>query len=173
MKSEMTTAVGSVLDVREARLVVLHDVWSGYSHRSPITAVYELRRTARGGLAGEGRLSTGQNEPKTVRVAMKSATAKAFLGVIASAPLAPAGAHAGPEILVTDSYPHVEIALHVGPSGHDKAGFALLHTRSQSEFGAPWSAFIDGVAYAIVGDEIGRALQSLDRTLKRVEQRRP
>lgn len=158
---------GSLLNLDEARLVVIHDVWSGYNPASPIAAVYDLRRTPSKGFRGEGRFSTSLAEPRTVSISMKSATATAFLEALMSARLSP-----GPYVPFedhTDDYPTVEIAIHVGAGGRRGSGIAMLHTTSQGEHNAPWAVFVGGTVHVAKGDEIGRALGALNRTLKRAE----
>lgn len=54
----------------------------------------------------------------------------------------------------------------------DQAGVALLFSTSQGEFHAPWAAFVGGVAYVVESDAVGRALASLDGTLKKSELRK-
>jgi len=159
--------LGEVFDVRSAAVVLIQDVWVGYSPAAPIAARYELRRSRGGGLSGEGVLSTGlAGKPKRVSVAMKTATALAFLDALAAAWLVP-----GPYASFrdhTDDYPRIEIVVQVPPREiGDQSGIALLYTESQGEFHAPWAAFVGGRAYVIEGEEIGRALRALDRTLKR------
>lgn len=162
--------LGNVLNVREARLVVLHDVWTGYSATSPNAAIYELHRGPRGTLTGEGTFSTSLTKPKRVPIAMKATTASAFLEAIAACRIVPGEYQ--PFQDHTDDYPHIELALHVGPAGWERGGIAFLYTESQGEFHAPWGAFIGGRSYVVEGDGIGRALTALDRPLKRNELRR-
>jgi hypothetical protein len=89
-----TSRLGDILDTRRAELVLIQDVWVGYHAASPIGAQYVLRRGRSGALSGEGVLSTGlAKEPRRVRVAMKAATASAFLDTLADAELVP-GAYA-------------------------------------------------------------------------------
>ena len=159
-------ALGDLFDVRKVRRVVLRDVWSGMNPHSPIAAVYELHREASGALTGEGRFSTGLVAPKTVDVSMKAATASAFLDALAGARMNPGDYQ--PFMDHTDDFPSVEIALH---GGDVAGGLVRLYTESQGRFHTPWGASIAGASYTIEGDEIGRALRALDRTLKRRELR--
>lgn len=158
--------IGDLLDVRRARLVVIHDAWIGYNPHSPIAASYELRRGPRGGLAGEGHLSTAIAGERIVKVAIPSAAAARFLEGLAGARLTP-----GPYRRLeehTDDYPHIEIALHVGAREiGETSGVALLFTRSQGEYNAPWGACIGGEIFTVPGEEVGRALAALRRPLKR------
>lgn len=164
--------LGDLLDTPSAELVLIQDVWVGYTPASPIAARYTLRRGRSGGLSGEGVLSTGLTKrPKRVDVAMKAATASGFLDALADANLVP-GAYA-PFQDHTDDYPRVEIVVQVPPRQiGDRSGLALLYTESQGELHAPWAAFVSGAAYVVEGDAIGRALQGLDRTLKKGQLRR-
>jgi len=164
--------LGDVFDVRSAAVVLIQDVWVGYGPAAPIAARYELRRSRGGGLSGEGELSTGlTRKPKRVRVAMKAATASAFLDALAGASLGP-----GPYTSFwdhTDDSPRIEIVVEV-PTRKigDQSGIALLYTASQGEFHTPWAAFVGGRAYVIAGDEVGRALRALDHPLKKQDLQR-
>lgn len=154
------------MNVRNAHLVVIHDVWTGYSPAAPVSATYELHRGTRGGLAGEGRLSTGGSKAKRVPVSMTGATAEPFLDALAAARLVPGQYQ--PFQDHTDDYPRIEVVIHVPPTDQgDRGGVALLYTESQSEFHAPWAAFVGGSAYVVMGDQVGRALNGLDRPLKK------
>jgi hypothetical protein len=164
------TPLGEVINVREARLVVIHDVWTGYSAVSPIAAIYELHRGPRGTLNGEGTVSTGGVKPKRTPVGMRAATATAFLEAIATCRVSPGDYQ--PFQDHTDDYSHIEVALHVGPAGWEKGGIVVLYTESQGEFYAPWGAFIGGRSYVVEGEGVGRALRALDRPLKRAALRR-
>jgi len=159
-------SLGSLLDVQDARLVVIHDAWTGYSHHSPIAGVWELRRVASGGLDGEGRLSTAIARERVVDVTIPATRTKRFLNAIARARVV-----AGPyEPLMehTDDFPCIEIALHVrARSMMRPGGIALLFTASQGEFHAPWGAFVGGRVLTIPGEELGRAYAALDVQLKR------
>ncbi|MDB4944540.1 MAG: hypothetical protein JWP97_4074 [Labilithrix sp.] len=164
--------LGDVLHVRDAQVVLIQDVWVGYNPASPIAARYQLRRSGGGGLSGEGALSTSlAPKPKRVTVAMKAATASAFLEALAGARLVP-----GPYVAFqdhTDDYPTIEIVLQVPPRDmRNGSGVALLYTQSQGETHAPWAAFVGGCAYVIAGDDVGRALQALERPLKKQELQR-
>jgi hypothetical protein len=158
--------LGDVLDVRRARLVVIHDAWVGFNPHSPVVAVYELRRGMRGGLAGDGRLSTALAGERVVEVNVTSAAATRFLTSVASACLVP-----GPYVAMqdhTDDYPHIEIALHVDVRGiGESSGLVLLFTESQGEFHAPWGACLGGKMFSLPGEEIGKALAGLRTPLKR------
>ena len=152
--------------------MLIQDAWVGYSAASPVVARYELRRTRGGGLSGDGVLSTGlAPRPKRVHVAMKAATTIAFLDALASAELVP-GRYA-PLQDHTDDYPRIEIIVQV-PTRQigDRSGIVTLYTESQGEFHAPWAAFVGGNVYVVAGDEVGRALLTLDRALKKAELRR-
>jgi hypothetical protein len=164
--------LGDLLDTSRAEVVLIQDVWIGYHHASPIAARYALRRGRGGGLSGEGVLSTALTKrPKLVPVAMKSATASAFLNALASADLVP-GAYA-PVRDHTDDYPRIEIVVQV-PADNigDRSGILLLYTESQGDLHVPWAAFVGGAAYVVQDDTIGRALRALDRTLAKPELRR-
>jgi len=154
------------MDVRHARLVVIHDAWVGYSPHSPVAAVYELRRGPRGSLSGEGRLSTSITGEHVVDVNIPSATTAQFLAAIASAHVVP-----GPYVAMrdhTDDYPHIEVALHVGVRAiGESSGVALLFTESQGEFHAPWGACVGGQVFSLPGEQVGKALAALRGPLKR------
>lgn len=165
------TKLGDLVDVSRARTLLIQDVWTGYSDVAPIAAVYQLRRSPSGGLIGEGVLSTAIAKPKRVPVSMKSATAKAFLDALVRSPLMPGPYE--PYQDHTDDYPKIEIFVQVPPADiGDRGGTALLYTGSQGEYYAPWAAFVGGKAYVVEGDEVGRALQALDRPLKKAVLRR-
>lgn len=158
--------VGDALDVRRARLVVIHDAWVGYNPHSPVAAVYELRRGPRGALSGQGRFSTAIAGERIVDVNIPSAATTRFLTAVASAHAVP-----GPYMAVqdhTDDYPHIEIAFHVDVRDvGESSGIALLFTESQGEFHAPWGACIGGQMLSLPGEEIGKALAALRGPLKR------
>jgi hypothetical protein len=61
----------------------------------------------------------------------------------------------------TDDYPNIELALVM------KSSVALLFTKSQGEFHAPWGACVDGEVYIAAGEEIGRTLSSLCEPIQR------
>jgi len=156
MRSEGT--LDGTLDVRDTRLVVIHDTWSGLSPSAPIAALYDLRRDPRGALLGEGRLSTAVAGERTVDVAISPSSAKRFLDTIARAecktgPYEPLEDH-------TDDYPYIEVAMACG-----SGGLALLFTKSQGKYHAPWGACIGGELFTLPGEAIGRALQALRRPL--------
>jgi hypothetical protein len=158
--------LGDALDVRRARLVVIHDEWVGFNAHSPVAAIYELRRGTRGGLFGEGRLSTAIAGKRVVDVNVPSAAATQFLTAVASARVVP-----GPYLALlnhTDDYPHIEIVLDVDVRENgDSGGLALLFTESQGEFHAPWGACLGGKMFSLPGEEIGKALAALRRPPKR------
>jgi hypothetical protein len=157
--------------MRRTRTLIIQDVWTGYSRLAPIAALYELHRTRTGGLIGEAVLSTAMSKPKRVPVAMKSATVEAFLAELADAQLIE-GAYE-PCLDHTDDYPRIEVVVQVPPLEiGNRGGIAVLYTESQGDFHAPWAAFIGGKGYVVAGDEIGRALDALDRPLKKAELRR-
>lgn len=163
--------VGDVIDVRRAFAVLIHDAWVGYNHHSPIARAYDLRRTPRGGLAGEGRLSTAVTGERIVQITVGPAATTAMLEEIAAAPLTE-GLY-GPLQDHTDDYPHLEIAIHVPASDlRVRHGIALLFSESQGEFHAPWGAFIDGTMWILPGDQVGRALHALRGPLKEATLRR-
>lgn len=158
--------LGEIIDIRAARLVVIHDEWVGYNHHSPIAALYELRRGARGGLAGEGRLSSSVAGERVVDVAIPAGAASRFLEAVANTAVTE-GAYT-PRQEWTDDYPHIELALHVGVGAIGRAGgIVVLFTESQGEFHAPWGACIGGRMWTLPGEEVGRALDALRGPLKR------
>jgi len=158
--------LGDALDVRRARLVVIHDTWVGLSPHAPVAAVYELRRETRGGLSGEGRLSTAIAGERVVDVVVSPAATSRFLTAVAGARWVP-----GPYVAMldhTDDYPHIEVALHVDVREiGTRSGVVLLFTESQGEFHAPWCACVGGEMFCLPGEEIGKALAGLRTPLKR------
>lgn len=167
-----TARLADLIDVAAASAILIHDVWVGYNEACPLVARYVLRRAEGGGLSGEAKFSTGtMPAPKRLPVVMRAATAKAFLDAIGGAELV-----RGPYVPLrehTDDYPLIEIVIEVPPQSlAERGGFLLLHTKSQGELHAPWAAFVDGGAWVVKGDVVGRALAALDRTLKRSELRR-
>jgi hypothetical protein len=164
LAENQTKTLGQLLDVSAARLVVIHDVWTGYSPDSPIAALYDLRRDKRGALVGEGNLSTASVGHRVIRVTVTAVATKRFLGAIART-VVTSGKYE-PFVDHTDEYPHVEVALHVGTTG-SRAGIALLFTESQGAFNAPWGAWVGGELFTAPGEEIGRALRALRRPLRR------
>jgi hypothetical protein len=150
--------IDEAFDVREARLVVIHDMWVGYSASAPIAALYELRLDQRGALVGEGRLSTALSGERTVDVAVSPTSTRRFLDAVARAetnpgPYEPFKDH-------TDDYPCIELTFACG-----SGGLALLFTKSQGKFNAPWGACIGGELFTLPGEEVGRALRALRRPL--------
>jgi hypothetical protein len=161
------TTLGDLVDVHAATLVTLRDVWGGMSKHSPIAAVYELRRGATGALTGEGKFSTGLVAPKAVRISIRASTAKNFLDALGRARMT-RGKYE-PYMGHTDDFPNIEIGLHVGAAGGAEDRVARLYTTSQGEFHTPWGATVAGASYTIAGEEIGRALRAVQRSLKRGE----
>jgi hypothetical protein len=160
------STIGDLLEVSRTRLVLIHDVWSGDNHHSPIAAMYELRRGPRGALAGEARFSTAVTGERIVNITISASTTTRFLDGVAGA-RAVAGPYQ-PMIDHTDDCPSIEIALQVDAGELGRPGtVGLLFTESQGEFHAPWGACLRGELYTIPGDEIGRALAGLRRSLKR------
>lgn len=157
---------GDLLDVRRSDLVIIHDAWVGCSPHAPVAAVYQLRRGARGGLAGTGRFSTAIAGERVIDVGVPSAAATRFLAAIAGAQVTP-GPYAAIQVH-TDDYPRIEIALHVSVRDFgDTSGIGLLFTESQGEFHAPWGACVGGKLFTVPGDEVGIALAALRSPLKR------
>jgi hypothetical protein len=159
------TRLADLLDVRDARLVVIHDAWVGLNDRSPIVGIWELQRASKGEFVGKGTFSNAL-AGKVVDISISSRTAKRFLNAIAGALVVPGPYQ--PYWDHTDDFPHIEIAVHVEVRGVlRKGGTALLFTESQGDFHAPWGAFVAGHVLTIPGDEIGRALAALRAPLKR------
>jgi hypothetical protein len=158
--------LGDRLDVRRARLVVIHDAWVGHNPHSPIAAVYELRRGARGGLSGEARLSTAIAGEQVVDIHVPSAAATRFLTVVASARMVPARTW---RCWITRTTTRTsKIALHVDVREiGESSGLALLFTESQGEFHALWGGCVGGKIFSLPGEEIGKALVALRTPLKR------
>ena len=151
--------LADLLDVRVARLVVIHDAWVGYNERCPIVGNWELQRASKGDFVGRGTFSNAVAS-KVVDISISSRTAKRFLNAIAGAVVVPGPYQ--PFWDHTDDFPHIEVAVHVDARGVlKKGGTALLFTESQGKFHAPWGAFVAGHVLTIPGDEIGRALAGL------------
>jgi hypothetical protein len=168
VRDESDEDAGQLLDVSAARLVVIHDVWAGYSLDSPIAALYDLRRDKRGALVGEGNLSSAGAGQPVIRVTVPAVATKRFLGAIART-IVISGKYE-PFVDHADDYPHVEVAVHVGTTETGShGGIALLFTESQGEFNAPWGACVGGELFTMPGEEIGRALRALRRPLRRQE----
>jgi hypothetical protein len=163
---EKRGVLGDVFDVRRSRSVLIHDTWVGYTDHSPTASVYELRRGARGGLAGQGRLSTSIVGERLVDVAIGLAATQTFLNTVARAPIV-----SGPYEPMqdhTDDYPHIELAFHVDVRGIlDGSGIAVLFTESQGKFHSPWGACIGGQLYTLPSNHVGRALAAIRAPLKR------
>lgn len=68
-------SLGALLGVEAARLVVIHDAWSGDNDDSPITASYELRREESGALAGTCRQFKRQVLERAAEISLSAATA--------------------------------------------------------------------------------------------------
>lgn len=157
--------LADLLDLRDARLVVIHDAWVGLNERSPIVGIWELQRASKGELAGKGTFSNAVAR-QVADISIGSKAAKRFLNAIAGALVVPGPYQ--PFWDHTDDFPHIEIAVHVDVRGVlRKGGTALLFTESQGDFHAPWGAFVAGQVLTIPGDEIGRALAGLRAPLKR------
>lgn len=167
-----TTRLAELLDVASAEAILIHDVWVGYNEASPLVARYTLRRGDKGGLSGEAELSTRlMSEPKRLQVVVTAPKVRAFLAELGGATLVRRAYEALREH--TDDSPLIEIVIQVPPQSlTDRGGFVVFHTTSQGDFHAPWAAFVDGSAYVVEGDVVGRVLTSLDRPLKRAELRR-
>jgi hypothetical protein len=160
------TALRTLLDVRHAVSVAIHDTWTGYSAHAPITAAYELRRGPRGGLAGEARLSTAVAGERVVNVAIPTAAAARFLEAVAEAIVVPGPYEAMQDH--TDDCPRIEVVFHVvARDTRQSGGIALLFTESQGQFHAPWGVYVGGLTYTLPGDEVGRALAAMRAPLKR------
>lgn len=159
---ETNRTLRDIAGLENATVLVIRDVWTGDSPYSPLAAIYELRRGARGGFAGGGRLSTSIDGERLVDVAIPSSAAKRFLEKLADAAVSE-GAYT-PHQGWTDDFPFVEIALHGVRVEHPSV---LLFSKSQGEFHAPWGACIGGDLWTLPGDEVGRALAALRGPLKR------
>jgi len=160
--------LSELIDINATRLVVIHDEWVGYNAHSPIGALYELRRGARGGLVGEGRLSTSLAGERVVEVAIRAGVVSKFLEAIAGAKIVEGSYQ--PRQEWTDDYPHIEIGLHVGVGDIGRrGGLVHLFTESQGEFHVPWGASVGGRMWTVPGDEVGRALATLSGPLQRAE----
>lgn len=158
--------LGELFDVRSTRLMVIRDHWDGLSPHAPIISLYELTRDARGGLGGDGLLSTQVVGEHRVRVTLRPSSAGKFFDSLAAARISRGQYHA--RIEWTDDLPRIDIALHIGPCDDGGASrVALLFTCSQGRYHTPWGARVGGEEWAIEGEEVGRALMRIRRALKR------
>ncbi|MBK9031569.1 MAG: hypothetical protein IPL61_09580 [Myxococcales bacterium] len=142
--------------MRDSRVVVLRDAWSGLGP-STITS-YELRHDSTGALVGDAQRFV-EGEPEVVRtITLAPATAAEFLGLLAAALLSPApyAAH----IEHTDDFPDIRLLVYVGPEART-SGFAMLSTASQGPHHAPWAVTVGGQAFSCEGSHLGRAVAML------------
>ncbi len=96
--------------------------------------MFELRREGSGPFAGAGSLATRDHGPERVDVALTRPATRTLLATLGSArieegPYEPFWDH-------TDDVPSIELVLHTA------RGIALVFSRSQGEFHAPWGACI-------------------------------
>jgi hypothetical protein len=151
----VSQAVGTLIGLDAARLVVVHDTWFGMHPDAPFAASYELRRNERGALVGEVRQFKRGRFERSQEIALSAAATTKFLRLLADAEVLP-GPYA-PFIGHTDDFPSIQVAVHVGPEAHPD-GIVLVYSSSQGEFHAPWSVSVRGESFTSPGDEIGRAL---------------
>lgn len=158
--------LGELFDVRSTRLLIIRDHWDGLSPHAPIISLYELTRDARGGLSGDGLLSTRVVGEHRVHVTLRPSSAGRLFDSLAAARIS-RGAYR-PRIEWTDDLPHIDIALHIGHCDDGGAArIALLFTCSQGRYHTPWGARVDGAEWSFEGEEVGRALMRVRRALKR------
>lgn len=155
MEPAAADSLGARLDLDAARLVVIHDVWSGMNDDAPFASSFELRRDEPGALVGTVRVFRRGRFDRTQEIMLNASAATKFLRRLADAPLRP-GPYT-PFMDHTDDFPSIEIAVHVGPEARAN-GLVLLHSSSQGDFHAPWSIAIRGELFTSPGEEIGRAL---------------
>ena len=145
--------LGALLDLTSTTTLILRDYWTGYHAQAPFTAVFELRRDGSGPFAGAGTLATRNHGPTSVDVALTRPATRKLLATLASARVED-GEYV-PFMDHTDDMPSIELVLHTA------SGIALVFSRSQGEFHAPWGACIGGALYTLPGEEVGRALAAL------------
>lgn len=158
--------LGFYVDVGSARMLLVHDTWSGMREDSPLVTTYELWRDSGRALTGTVRHSSGGRSRYSCEIALGRATTTRLLRMLQAAPLAPGPYQ--PFIDHTDDFPRVEIVLVLeqGPVT------VLLTSSSQGEFHAPWSVALNGNASTSPGSEIGRALAMLRRAANPARRRR-
>lgn len=162
----MPCSLAELFDVRSTRLMVIRDYWNGMSAHAPIISVYELARDARGGLVGDGVLSTRVIGQHRVRVTIRPNTASRFFDALARARVS-TGEYC-PRIEWTDDFPKIDIAMHTGHCDDGgSARIGLLFSCSQGRYHAPWGARVDETEWSIQGEEVGRGLIGIRRALKR------
>ncbi len=163
---EVTTPLGQLIDVTLSRLVVIHDSLAYYGPGSPMSAAYELRRDAGGGLSGEARFSRAGVTHATPTIALDARVTTRFLRALSRA-----RAHLGPYELDPgwDDYTgRIAVALHIDPPGRSApSGIALLYSNAQTRYLAPWGACVHGATWVVPGEEIGRALSALRNPIER------
>lgn len=157
---------GELFDVRSTRRVRIRDCWYGLSPHSPIVTVYYLSRDVRGGFGGDGVLSTPAIGEHPVCVTLRPTSVGKFFDALACARVSPD--EYCPRVEWTDDFPHIDILLSTGECDDGgSARFAVLFTRSQGRYYAPWGAHVADAEWSIPGEEIGRALMRIRRALKR------
>lgn len=162
-KGERTPTLASLLPMDQARLIVIHDAWSGMSPDSPTLTLAELKRTPLGrirGVAWEFRRGTPEHA-WDLKIDLEAAST--FFRLLADAPIVTTPY--APRIDHTDDFPDISIAVQVGP-GPSGDGMVLLYSSSQGEFHAPWSVSVRGQSFTSPGEEIGRALAMVRALLR-------
>jgi len=146
-----------LIDIKAARLLVIHDVWFGFNEDAPLAMEYELLRTKSGGFGGTVRKFKRGQLVEATNVEWACGTALLILHSLESAEVV-RGPYT-PFIDHTDDSPSISIAIHVGSEAN--GGLVLLHSSSQGEWHAPWSVSLRGESYTSPGDDIGRALEAI------------
>lgn len=145
--------LGALLDLSRTTTLILRDTWTGLHAQAPLSAIFELRREGSGPFAGAGTLATRDHGPERVDVALTRPATRKLLATLGSARIVD-GAYV-PFMDHTDDLPSVELVLHT------ECGLAVVFSRSQGAFLAPWGACIGGTLYTLPGEEVGRALGAL------------
>ena len=151
--------LGSSFSLDEPTVLVIHDLWTGYSFQSPISADYELARTPRGSYVGSGRLATAHKQRE-----ISAAAARTFFAALAGARLEATARL--PQDDVTDSYPSIEISIRSDLVGRGQQE-VVLRSESQDSDHAPWTVPVGRNVYYANQSSVGDALKALDSPLQR------
>jgi ADP-ribosylglycohydrolase len=152
-------SLGQRFAVRDANLVVIHEVFSTAHLNAPFHSSLELRLSASGALVGEARFGCAIAGTDPICLDFSLEEADLFLRNVAEAkiergPYSPLTTH-------TCDSPRIEVALHVRADARDTGGICLLFSSSQGEYHAPWGACLEGELFTLPGEDIGRAVEGL------------
>lgn len=157
--------VAQLVDVEQARLVIVRACWSGMNGSTEAT--YELRRTESGELAGEVEWFESDERKANAHVTLDRAATTRCLKLVAAAPLGPPPYQ--PYMDHTDDFPRMTVVFHVGPEA-GRPGIVTLYSSSQGELRTPWQLVIGDEVFTSAGSELGRAMKSIQNA---VEKARP